>query len=81
MTTVIAASMAAELHKILGDSYTTLLGSHPSVASQILRIAKRLEALQEYHPKQALFVAADIVRCRFNPFLKTEPSMDKEKLK
>jgi hypothetical protein len=38
-----------------------LLASSHSVRKRILSIARKLEALNEYHPEQALIVAADIV--------------------
>lgn len=38
-----------------------LLASSRKLRSRILSIAKRLEALNEYHRDQALIVAADIV--------------------
>lgn len=38
-----------------------LLQLKSPVARRIRAIAKRLEALNEYHPEQALLVAADIV--------------------
>jgi hypothetical protein len=38
-----------------------LLASSRAVRKRVLAIARRLEALNEYHPEQALIVAADIV--------------------
>lgn len=43
------------------DAVKRLLASSQAVRQRILKIAKRLEALKEYHPEQALIVAADIV--------------------
>jgi hypothetical protein len=54
----------ADLSNILGESFAGLL-REPKLLQKIVQIAKRLEALHEYHPKQALFIAADIVRWRY----------------
>jgi hypothetical protein len=54
----------ADLSNILGESSAGLL-REPKLLQKIVQIAKRLEALHEYHPKQALFIAADIVRWRY----------------
>lgn len=47
------------------ESAKELLASSQLVRQKILRIAKRLEAVNEYSAEQALLVAADIVRTRF----------------
>lgn len=46
------------------ESIRHLLETGEGLGLRILSIAKRLEALQEYSPDQALIVAADIVRAR-----------------
>ena len=46
------------------ESIRQLLETGEGLGQRILSIAKRLEALQEYSPDQALIVAADIVRAR-----------------
>lgn len=46
------------------ETVTKLLASSRQIRARILRIARRLEALNEYSPDQALLVAADIVRTR-----------------
>ena len=38
-----------------------MIASGGALKKRILSVAKRLEALNEYHPEQALIVAADIV--------------------
>ncbi len=53
-----------DVTSLLGESFGFLL-REPKLLTKIIQIAKRLEALHEYHPKQALFIAADIVRWRF----------------
>lgn len=42
----------------------TLLASNHKIKQRVLAIAKRLEALKEYGPEQALLVAVDIVLTR-----------------
>lgn len=46
------------------ESVSKLLSSSRAVRDRIKSIARRLEALNEYNPEQALLVAADIVRSR-----------------
>ncbi len=53
----------SEIHGLLGESFGRLFLSDPGLIKKVMEIAGRLEALSEYHPKQALYVAADIVRC------------------
>jgi hypothetical protein len=43
------------------DKVKSILASSRAIRERILAIARRLEALNEYHPEQALIVAADIV--------------------
>lgn len=50
------------LHKV-----KELLATSRKLRSRILSIAKRLEALNEYHRDQALIVAADIVLNAMKP--------------
>jgi hypothetical protein len=66
-----------ELVTILGDSFKHLL-NEPKIISKILSLAKRLEALHEYNPKQALFVAADIVRWRVSDSNKRDLKRENE---
>jgi hypothetical protein len=60
---------------LLGESFGFLL-REPKLLTKIIQIAKRLEALHEYHPKQALFIAADIVRWRYS--FKSDSKLNKE---
>jgi len=43
------------------ETVQKLLASGYGIRDRILRIARRLEALNEYGPEQALMIAADIV--------------------
>ena len=49
------------------DTVKKLLASSRTVRDKILTTARRLEALNEYHPEQALIVAADIVLHALDP--------------
>lgn len=46
------------------DAVSKLLSSSRTIRQRVHAIARRLEALNEYNPEQALLVAADIVRSR-----------------
>ncbi len=48
------------------ETVEKLLSSGYGIRDRILRIARRLEALEEYPPEQALRVAADIVAHSLN---------------
>lgn len=49
------------------ETVQKLLASGYGVRNRILRIASRLEALNEYGPEQALMIAADIVAHSLKP--------------
>ena len=52
----------SEVQDLLGESWERFFRADPGLFNHIIRLAERIEALREYNPKQAIFVAADIVR-------------------
>ncbi len=60
------------------ETVQKLLASSQTVRARIYAIARRLEALKEYGPEQALIVAADIVSHSLKAPL--EPALDENKI-
>jgi hypothetical protein len=57
----ITTSMNLPTPESVRDLLESSLDIEESLKSRVLQIAQRLEELEEYHPEQALIVAADIV--------------------
>lgn len=67
-----------EMQAWFEEPFLGLLNRQPNLIETIKGIAGKLESLHEYNPRQALFVAADIVRCRFQHLLIPTDSTQKE---